>query len=196
MTHPRLCEWCGVLVGDRNGKARYCGRTCSEAAGRDRRRDKRNADRRAEWADPECSRRVAHLEYRERNAEQVRQWARDYRAANPGRHRGYYAAWLAEPGNYQRVLLNSHTRRARQRQNPGSVGITVRDWLRLVRRYGGCCAYCDTPVARPVVEHVIPIARGGRHAIGNVLPVCESCNGSKHSSLIVEWRARQRRVAA
>lgn len=45
------------------------------------------------------------------------------------------------------------------------------------------------------MDHVVPLSRGGRHSIGNILPACESCNLSKHASYLVEWRRRQRRNA-
>lgn len=79
-----------------------------------------------------------------------------------------------------------HRRRSRSESADLKV-VTTRDWDRLVARYGGLCAYCRT---RPWShqDHVIPIARGGRFAIGNLLPACASCNGSKGSKLLVEWR--------
>jgi hypothetical protein len=40
------------------------------------------------------------------------------------------------------------------------------------------------------MDHVIPLAKGGRHTIGNVLPVCGYCNSTKHSLLLVVWRLR------
>lgn len=40
------------------------------------------------------------------------------------------------------------------------------------------------------MDHVIPVVRGGRHAIGNILPACAACNGSKHAALLVVWRHR------
>ena len=38
-------------------------------------------------------------------------------------------------------------------------------------------------------ELIMPIIRGGRHSIGNLLPACGSCNSSKGAKLLVEWRA-------
>lgn len=67
--------------------------------------------------------------------------------------------------------------------------ITDRDMRRLVARQRGRCAYCEV-VAPLTVEHVVPLARGGRHAIGNVVMACGSCNSSKRDSLLVEWRCR------
>lgn len=37
------------------------------------------------------------------------------------------------------------------------------------------------------MDHVIPLARGGRHGIGNVLPACQPCNSSKGARLLAEW---------
>jgi 5-methylcytosine-specific restriction endonuclease McrA len=44
------------------------------------------------------------------------------------------------------------------------------------------------------IDHIIPLSRGGRHAIGNLQPLCSFCNLSKNNSLQIEWRYRQRRM--
>ena len=88
----------------------------------------------------------------------------------------------------------SHRRRQWEGEPPG---VDLRDWMRLVDRYRGRCAYCDE-VAEPVtMDHVVPLSRGGRHSIGNVLPACKQCNQRKNARLLIEWRlgrkARRRR---
>lgn len=71
---------------------------------------------------------------------------------------------------------------------------TERDWARLVARYRGCCAYCGVKPDQPLQrEHVIPVARGGRHSAGNILPACPRCNGSKKAKLLSEWRYQRGR---
>jgi 5-methylcytosine-specific restriction endonuclease McrA len=80
-----------------------------------------------------------------------------------------------------------------RRANAGGV-IRDADWRRLVDRFGGRCAYCERPATSQ--DHVVPLSRGGRHTIGNVVPACGSCNSSKGSLLLVEWRSRQIREAA
>jgi 5-methylcytosine-specific restriction endonuclease McrA len=70
--------------------------------------------------------------------------------------------------------------------------VTEADWLSLLNRHGYCCAYCGG--AGPLsVEHVVPITRGGRHSLGNILPVCRSCNSSQGGRLLSEWRYHTRR---
>lgn len=61
----------------------------------------------------------------------------------------------------------------------------------IVRRYRGHCAYCNGPTdLEPAQDHVIPLALGGKHQIGNVLPVCTYCNSTKHKMLLAVWKYR------
>lgn len=190
-TQPRFCLNCGVSIDHRNGKARYCRQSCITAAWDSNNRERLNELKREYWSNPRSPRKQTSQNYRKANTDNYRRYYRESRAKDPERYRAYYAKWLADPANHQIVSLNKHKRRVRERQNPGSVGISVRDWMKLVRRYHSCCAYCGKFVERPVIEHVIPLARGGRHAIGNVLPACPECNSSKHASFIMEWRKRR-----
>jgi 5-methylcytosine-specific restriction endonuclease McrA len=87
----------------------------------------------------------------------------------------------------------SRRRTARRRARLASADtrlVTNRDWNRLITRHGNACAYCGEtgPLTQ---DHVVPIARGGRHAIGNLLPACLRCNQSKNSKLLIEWRAQR-----
>jgi 5-methylcytosine-specific restriction enzyme A len=52
-------------------------------------------------------------------------------------------------------------------------------WRRRVQR--GVCAYCGKTVAPRslTMDHVVPVARGGRSAKGNVVAACKECNNRK-----------------
>jgi 5-methylcytosine-specific restriction endonuclease McrA len=52
-------------------------------------------------------------------------------------------------------------------------------WLQQVQ--AGVCHYCGKAVgARALtLDHVVPVARGGTSAKGNVVPACEACNKTK-----------------
>ncbi len=45
----------------------------------------------------------------------------------------------------------------------------------------GVCHYCGAHVGADALtmDHVVPVARGGRSTKGNVVPCCEACNKSK-----------------
>jgi 5-methylcytosine-specific restriction protein A len=49
----------------------------------------------------------------------------------------------------------------------------------------GTCHYCGRRVGikNLTMDHVIPLARGGRSTKGNLVPCCKKCNTAKQSDL-------------
>ena len=49
------------------------------------------------------------------------------------------------------------------------------------RRACNICYYCktDTPARKLTMDHVVPLARGGRSTKSNLVPCCKSCNNLK-----------------
>lgn len=78
-------------------------------------------------------------------------------------------------------------------RSAGVLTVTGRDWKRLCARHDWRCFYCHEP--KPLtMDHVVPIIRGGRHSIGNLVPACVNCNSSKSRRFIMEWRAATSRA--
>jgi hypothetical protein len=122
---------------------------------------------------------------RRADPEAARERERQRRQRNLEHYRAYERKWTRE--HPEQVIARTHRRRARK-VAAGVFTVLPRDWRRMLHRYRYACAYCgraDLPLHQ---EHVIPLARGGRHAIGNLLPVCQSCNARKWMMLLVEWR--------
>ncbi|MBT8159610.1 MULTISPECIES: HNH endonuclease [Arthrobacter] len=92
-------------------------------------------------------------------------------------------------------LRNMHSGKRRALQKGAETFLfTLKDWERLKVRYRNCCSYCGKFSARLHKEHVIPLERGGRHSLGNILPACPTCNYSKQDSYVMEWRMRRIRI--
>ncbi len=53
----------------------------------------------------------------------------------------------------------------------------------------GVCHYCQRQVGREnlTMDHVVPLARGGRSRKGNLVPACKECNNKKKYLLPIEW---------
>lgn len=57
-------------------------------------------------------------------------------------------------------------------------------------QFGNCCAYCGA-AGDMQIEHVIPISKGGTHAMGNIVPACQDCNFSKRDHEAERWYRSQ-----
>jgi 5-methylcytosine-specific restriction endonuclease McrA len=84
-----------------------------------------------------------------------------------------------------------HARRRQRRLARVVNDLTEPEWGALREAWGGC-AYCgatDRPLQR---DCVLPISRGGRYTVDNVVPACASCNASKCNAEVVSWLRRKR----
>lgn len=80
----------------------------------------------------------------------------------------------------------SARRRSRKFDGPHD-NITAAD-LAAIRAATGTCYLCGEALADPVeFDHVIPLARGGRHLLGNIRAVHRHCNRVKHIALPDEF---------
>ena len=140
-----------------------------------------------------CSSNCRSVVRRSRRSEISAKYYATHKQECYARTRRYQLANL-ERTRIRRVVSES-ARRARHLHNPDSVGVSYRDWQRTLRIAQGKCFYCGTQSATLQMEHVIPLARGGRHAIGNVVPACGPCNYSKNTRFVMEWRIHQLMVS-
>ena len=60
-------------------------------------------------------------------------------------------------------------------------------WKRRLAK--GVCHYCGRPIPPKelTMDHIVPIARGGKSTKGNVVPCCKECNTAKKQLLPMEW---------
>lgn len=89
------------------------------------------------------------------------------------------------------------TRKAREHNSPGNFR-----WVEVIKLWiaaGKRCSYCDkTMTEQPDPDHVVPISRGGRNDLGNIVPCCHLCNADKCDLTLEEWaieRAKQGKPA-
>jgi 5-methylcytosine-specific restriction endonuclease McrA len=69
--------------------------------------------------------------------------------------------------------------------------LTAEQWISLQDAWGGC-AYCGATGIAMQRDCVMPISRGGRYTVENVVPACGSCNASKRNDEVTSWLRRKR----
>lgn len=129
--------------------------------------------------------------------------ARAWRVANRDRHRAYSRQWALDHLEHVRAKLSAWSAAHREQINARSRAykrahpeLSREDARKRylgrdneVYRYslvlrGDPCSYCSGPGG--VVEHVVPLSRGGQNTIDNLTASCHKCNASKRSkSLLV-----------
>jgi len=83
-------------------------------------------------------------------------------------------------------------RRRRRRLARVDHDLTDDQWGALLDAWGGC-AYCGADGGSLQRDCVLPISRGGRYTLTNVVPACRSCNTSKCGDEVTGWLRRTRR---
>ena len=84
-----------------------------------------------------------------------------------------------------------YARRRRRRIAEKEHDLTESQWAALKAAWGGC-AYCTASGTPLQKDCVLPISRGGRYTLDNVVPACASCNASKCNSEVTTWMRRHR----
>ena len=69
--------------------------------------------------------------------------------------------------------------------------LSLDQWSALRDAWGGC-AYCGASGVPLQRDCVLPISRGGRYTLDNIVPACRSCNASKWNQEVTGWLRRRR----
>ncbi|MET4780820.1 HNH endonuclease signature motif containing protein [Glaciihabitans sp. UYNi722] len=114
---------------------------------------------------------------------------RAYRESNRGQIALSVATWARL--NPEKRRANEATRRARRAGN-GTFKIANKDARRLANAHEcSSCGALFTEANPKHIDHVVPLARGGVHGIGNLRALCSRCNTSKKDAFNSVWRYKQ-----
>jgi len=120
-------------------------------------------------------------EFYQINGDALREKNRAYARNNRDKMNAYYRKYAVENPD---VIRNKRIKRRLRMMDNGIFQVTKRDLRRLLSRQ---CVFCGTK-ENITLDHVIPVARGGRHSVGNLMPLCLSCNTSKQDKTFMEFR--------
>jgi 5-methylcytosine-specific restriction endonuclease McrA len=142
-------------------------------------REERNA-KRSEWA-KQNREHVREVERRYWNKNRDKKRAKDvrYYQRHKPEHMRYSRQW--KRNNPDKVRIIELRRRARKERCGGTH--TLPEWKALCNQYGNKCLSCGN-TGRLTVDHVIPLSKGGTNDIGNLQPLCLSCNIRKNTRII------------
>jgi 5-methylcytosine-specific restriction endonuclease McrA len=94
-------------------------------------------------------------------------------------------------GVASRTRSATYARRRKRRMARVEHDLTDEQWFALMEAWGGC-AYCGGDGAALQKDTMLPISRGGRYTLANVVPACGSCNASKCNTEVTTWLRRKK----
>ena len=146
-----------------------------EVAERQRRYRMEHAEEIAEW------RKRYYLEH----LEEAAQWHKRYQAEHAEELREARRRYLQTAEGKAANRRGVHKREARVRALDFSF--SYEDWKATLAFFDYQCAYCGESVSDLQQDHVVPVSRGGGYVVGNIVPCCARCNGSKHTTNLADW---------
>lgn len=90
--------------------------------------------------------------------------------------------------NYMREYRNKQ-KALTQNDKLCENGLPMNEWIEVLNFFDHECAYCGCKEGLEQ-EHIIPVDKGGRYVIGNIVPSCRKCNASKGAKEMQEWYSK------
>lgn len=114
-----------------------------------------------------------------------RRWA----DANRDKTKLYYRRWYeTDPDRAKAVSRRAEAKR-RARLAGALIGIVDREAIFKSDSYR--CVYCGAK-SNLVLDHIVPLAKGGAHIEENLVTACRYCNASKGAKILVVWMLQRR----
>jgi 5-methylcytosine-specific restriction endonuclease McrA len=111
---------------------------------------------------------------------EIKEHKRKLYLKNKEHERNRYIQWShSKKGKLLRVLSRN---KREGRLNPK---ISIDDIEKIYARDGGC-VYCGLKESQSI-DHIIPLVRGGKNTIENLVISCRFCNSSKREKLVDKW---------
>lgn len=82
--------------------------------------------------------------------------------------------WINKKG-----LIRNHKYRSLKRKSVGNF--TEKEWAHKKEQCEFKCVFCGKkePEIKLTIDHIVPLSKGGTNYIGNIQPLCKSCNSRK-----------------
>lgn len=115
-------------------------------------------------------------QYNEEHKEELKEYRKKYNKDNPEK------------------LFNQRQKRRLLEESQGN-GITSEQWYEMMNFFDWCCAYSGEYIGgdsdKRTIDHIIPLSKGGKHEMWNLVPMVRNYNSSKGTKDMLDWYIQQ-----
>lgn len=105
---------------------------------------------------------------------------RDYFQNN--KERIYKTIHIHRDKNRDLLAIRRHVARANKYGVENTL--TLEEWLTIKNKYNNKCLCCSIEKPIIIIDHILPVSKGGTNTLDNIQPLCESCNKKKKDKYI------------
>lgn len=116
--------------------------------------------------------------YETDNKESLSEYRRDYYIKNKEKISTYGKTYKASLNGKMSQKNSIHKRRTKEKQGD----VTTSQFLEL-QQNAKVCYWCNCSLkkAKVHIDHYVPLSKGGKHTLDNLVVSCQKCNNQKHS---------------
>jgi 5-methylcytosine-specific restriction endonuclease McrA len=199
----KTCRWCGLTKelsefydGRWGKKCKVCVRSRAKQYRREHSEQYAEYDKaRANLPHRVEARRKYQEEHKEEISEYKKSWTAENEESVSASRRKHYELhrdeiiarskkWGEDNPEKVRQAQANNCRKRRAAKHASRASFTAEEFKALCERYGNKCLACGDTEAVLEADHVVPLTRGGSNDIGNIQPLCGTCNRKKFVSII------------
>ncbi len=110
-------------------------------------------------------------------------YSKNYQEKYPEKHTKRQLEYLKRNPLVGRMTTHNH----RIRLKAAGGKSTADDIKELYEKQQGKCAYCEKPLQKYHIDHIIPVSKGGNGFKENLCLACPPCNQRKAARLLEDW---------
>ncbi len=154
-------------------------------------KEKRNATNKKYYEKNKFNHRIKNNNKAKYNKDSSKKYYNKNKDIFAERNRLYYIKNKQKSAKYFKSDIGKAVARASRYKRKASIGdsvITKEDVLQL-QKNAKTCYWCCKPLKNLTthLDHYIPLSRGGKHIIENLVISCQSCNNRKHAKDPLEF---------
>lgn len=113
------------------------------------------------------------------NKAQKREYDRAYRARNPEQQAEWSRDWVIRNPDKRKAISRNYKSKRRTLEREGVSTVALTDWTAAAVKV---CYWCGARCPKGFhVDHYVPLAKGGKHELANLVIACAPCNLKKNA---------------